>query len=182
VTIRKPLVILLLALVIVQPGCGTILGLGMDREVFIATNPSGATLYKNGIATSVVSPSPVELDPSEEWRIDAHLDDLKGGTQITRSRRIGVCIADILLTAGLGLFVDYLSGAMYFFPDRVILNLGRSSAGGPASGGAADPGMAEAGGRADPTWPQANTGGPPERGEQTGGETSTRSLLGTTKR
>jgi hypothetical protein len=200
-TTRKPAIALLVALVLVHPGCGTLLGLATERDVFIITNPSGANLFANGSpCNGALSPTTVALDPAEEWRVDARLDDLKGGTQITRSRRIGVVIADVVFTVGLGLWIDYLSGAMYYFPDRVILNLGKSefspstlAASGPeapATTTALDPNDRDPV-AADPAWPAANTGGPPPKGDvkggkstppPQGGDSSTRDLLGTNRR
>lgn len=122
---RKALVLACAAWLAIAPGCGTILSLGEDRQVEVVTNPAGAALAVDSIPTGVTSPGTIHLDPAREHRIDAALDDMKGGTQVTRSTRTGIVILDIVFTLGLGLWIDWLTGAMYHFPDRVIVNLGR---------------------------------------------------------
>lgn len=122
---RKALVLACAAWMAVAPGCGTIFLLGTDREVQVVTNPAGAALAIDSIPAGATAPGMILLDPAREHRIDASLDDMKGGTQITRSTRTGIVILNIVFTAGLGLWIDWLTGAMYHFPDRVVVNLGR---------------------------------------------------------
>lgn len=125
---RKGLVLACAAWIAIAPGCGTIFMLGSDREVQVITNPAGAALAVDSIPSGVTSPGVVLLDPAREHRIDGRLDDLRGGTQITRSTRTGIVVLDIVFTLGLGLWIDWLTGAMYHFPDRVVVNLGRAYA------------------------------------------------------
>ncbi len=123
---RKALVLACAAWLAVAPGCGTIFMLGSDREVEVITNPPGAALAVDSIPAGASSPGVVRLDPAREHRIDAQLEDMRGGTQIKRSTRTGIVILDIVFTLGLGLWIDWLTGAMYHFPDSVVVNLGRS--------------------------------------------------------
>lgn len=122
---RRALIVAFAVWTAVAPGCGTIFGLGTDREVQVVTNPPGAAVAIDSIPCGVTSPGTIQLDPGAEHRIDATIDDLRGGTQITRSTRTGIVILDIVFTAGLGLWIDWLTGAMYHFPDRVVVNLGK---------------------------------------------------------
>jgi hypothetical protein len=113
-------------LAVALSGCGSIIGLGGDRELRVSSTPDGARLLVDGRTGDQTAPCVVLLDPAEEHRIDGRLDDMRGGTQIHRSTRVGVVIADIVFTAGLGLWIDYLTGAMYRFPDAVMLHVGRT--------------------------------------------------------
>lgn len=122
---REALVLALATWVAVAPGCGTIFLLGTDREVRVVTNPPGAALAVDAIPSGVTAPGVVLLDPAREHRVDARLDDMRGGTQITRSVRTGIVILNVVFTLGFGLWIDWLTGAMYYFPDQVVVNLGR---------------------------------------------------------
>ncbi len=122
---RKALILACAAWVAIAPGCGTIFMLGADREVQVVTNPAGAVISIDSLPAGATSPSTVLLDPADEHRVDAQLDDLHGGTQVTRSTRTGIVVLDIVFTLGLGLWIDWLTGAMYHFPERVVVNLGR---------------------------------------------------------
>lgn len=116
-----------LLLVVLLSGCGTILGYGGDREVRVITNPAGAELLVDGMPAAERAPSVVLLDPAEEHRVDAKLDDLRGGTQVKRSSSTGLVILDIVFTLGLGIWVDWTTGALYDFPETVVVNLGRAT-------------------------------------------------------
>lgn len=123
--LRKALVVACALAVAAGPGCGSIVGLASDREVRVVTNPGGAALFVDGTPVNATGPAVVHLDPAYEHRIEARLDGMQAGTQVTRSTRTGVVIANVFLTLGLGLWIDWLTGALYKFPDRVVLNLGR---------------------------------------------------------
>jgi hypothetical protein len=125
VCMRRVSLVLLSLVLAFAPGCGTLVGLAADRNVAVTTNPPGAQLLVDSSSTNQASPATLALDPADEHRIEARLDDMHSVTQVTRSTRTGVIIADVFLTAGLGLWIDYLTGALYWFPDRVTLNLGR---------------------------------------------------------
>lgn len=114
-------------LVVVAPGCGSILGYAEDRELEVLTNPGGAELLVDSLPRRGLSPCVVMLDPAAEHRIEARFEDLRGSSQVTRSARTGVVLLNVLFTAGFGLLVDYVTGALYHFPERLVLNLGRSS-------------------------------------------------------
>lgn len=115
-----------LVLAVLLSGCGTILGYGGDREVRVITNPPGAELLVDGMPRGDRSPCVVHLDPAEEHRIDGRLEDLRGGTQIKRSSSSGLVILDIIFTLGLGIAIDWSTGALYDFPETVTVNLGRA--------------------------------------------------------
>lgn len=115
-------------LVVVAPGCGSILGYAGDQELHVLTNPGGAELLVGSIPRQGLSPCVVLLDPAAEHRIEARFEDLRGSSQVTRSVRTGVVIGNIALTLGLGLLVDYVNGALFHFPERLVLNLGRMHA------------------------------------------------------
>lgn len=121
-------VLLALVTLALAPGCGTLVGLGGDREVRVASNPDGVSLLVDGRATGLTTPCVVSLDPAEEHRLDGRDDDMFGGTQVHRSTRVGVVICDVIFTLGFGLWIDYLTGAMYRFPDAVVINVGRAHA------------------------------------------------------
>ncbi|MCO5170590.1 MAG: hypothetical protein M9894_30020 [Planctomycetes bacterium] len=124
--LREALVVACALAVAAGPGCGSIVGLAADREVRVVTNPAGAALFVDGAPVNATGPAVVLLDPAEEHRVEARLDGMQAGTQVTRSTRTGVVIANVFLTLGLGLWIDWLTGALYTFPDKVVLNLGRA--------------------------------------------------------
>jgi hypothetical protein len=121
----RAVALLCVTLIAVAPGCGSILGYAGDAELHVLTNPAGAELFVDSIPRQGLSPCVVLLDPAEEHRLDARFEDLRGSSQVTRSTRTGVIVANIAFTAGLGLLVDWLTGALYHFPERLVLNLGR---------------------------------------------------------
>lgn len=123
-SITRGLAPLLCAVVLIS-GCGTIVGLSGPHEVKVHTNPPGAEVFVDGIATGLRSPATVLVDPGEEHRVDARLDDLHGGSHIKRSASVGVIICDVLFTLGIGISIDWSTGGLYYFPDSVVVNLGR---------------------------------------------------------
>ncbi len=107
-------------------GCGTIFGMAADQDVQINSKPEGARIFLNGVDSGKTTNTTLELDPSREHNVYATLGDMKSGSSaIRRKVRVLIVVLDGFLTAGLGLFVDYLTGALYEFePDRIQLNLG----------------------------------------------------------
>lgn len=114
-------------LVAAAPGCGSVLGYSSDAELNVLTNPGGAALFVDSMPREGRSPCVVLLDPAEEHRVEARVEDLRGGSQVKRSVRVGVVFGNIVLTLGLGLIVDYMNGALFHFPSHVVLNLGRTT-------------------------------------------------------
>lgn len=112
-------------------GCGTVFGLAGDHDVKIHTRPPGATLYVNDIPHDAeVSPCKIGFSPGRNHVIEAKLRqrsgaEVKGKTTLTRELRMGVVVLNAIFTGGLGLIVDWMSGALYRFEkEHVVLNLG----------------------------------------------------------
>lgn len=152
---NKPLALLLVVASLASPGCATILGYGTDQSVMVTTTPDGARLVVDGIATSKTSPGTVELDPSEEHYVRAELGAAKGQSAVRKHLRIWSILINGILTGGLGVLVDYLTGAMYSFDAKLHLNIGVSPP--PAT---TPPATAQGGGQQQP--PPQNPGGQPK--------------------
>lgn len=121
---RKVLCSMLAVALLVAPGCATILGKAADQEVEVTTTPPGATLIVNGVPTSKTSPGTIEIDPSDDHSVQAVLGEAKASRAIRKTVRIWAVVVDGLLTGGIGVFVDYMTGALYQFEPKVHLNLG----------------------------------------------------------
>lgn len=121
---RKALCSVLAVALVLAPGCATILGKAADQEVAVSTTPPGATLIVNGVPTSTTSPGTVMLDPKGEHSVQAVLGEAKASRTIRKTVRIWAVVLDGILTAGIGVFVDYMTGALYQFEPQVHLNLG----------------------------------------------------------
>lgn len=121
---RKALCSVLAVALLIAPGCATILGKAADQEVDVTTTPPGAQLIVNGVPTSATSPGKIEIDPSEDHSVQAVLGEAKASRAIRKTVRIWAVVVDGLLTGGIGVFVDYMTGALYQFEPKVHLNLG----------------------------------------------------------
>lgn len=121
---RKALCSVLAVALLLAPGCATILGKAADQEVDVTTTPPGATLIVDGVPTSTTSPGKIEIDPSGDHSVQAVLGEAKASRAIRKTVRIWAVVVDGILTAGIGVFVDYMTGALYQFEPKVHLNLG----------------------------------------------------------
>jgi hypothetical protein len=142
---------------VIAPGCATIMGKSAMQEVAVTTTPEGARLILDGVPTEVVSPGVVEVSPREEHSVAAQLGEAKAQRAIRKTVRIWSVVVNGILTGGIGVFVDYMTGAMYQFEPRVHLNLGVAPPPTPTQ----------------VTNTNTNTGG----GTQTGNQTQTTNLL-----
>lgn len=111
-------------------GCGTILGYGRDQTITVHTDPQGADLYVNSVPANAKSPAELSFDPAKDGhRVDARLmtprGEVKNGTSIIKKTRLPVVLLDAFLTGGLGLVVDYITGALYSFEPRVSISMPR---------------------------------------------------------
>lgn len=122
---------LLSALVILQPGCGVIFGYGNPQPVRVIARvqSTGEEIEglkvkdKDGTVLEQTTPGPVYLHPKADHSLS--IDDPRyrsTGQNIRKTTRIGIVILDAL-TLGIGLIVDYLSGALNQMPDHVVINM-----------------------------------------------------------
>lgn len=109
---------------VIAPGCATIIGKAGMQPVAVTTTPEGARLLVDGAPTEIVSPGTVELSPREEHSVAATLGEAKAQRAIRKTVRIWTVVVNGLLTGGIGVIVDYMTGAIYQFEPRVHLNLG----------------------------------------------------------
>jgi hypothetical protein len=123
------------ALCLSTSGCGLIFGYGAPQPVTVVTTPEGASLTVDGVPhTEGLSPTTVLLHPKDDHTIAAKLPDGSAGqTHIGKILRTDVVILDGILTLGIGLLVDYLSGSLYMFKPSVQINLGKAPPPRPAS-------------------------------------------------
>lgn len=136
---RKALCSLLAVALLVAPGCATILGKAADQEVQVTTTPPGASLIVNGVPTSSTSPGTIEIDPSGDHSVQAVLGEAKASRAIRKTVRIWAVVVDGILTGGIGVFVDYMTGALYQFEPKVHLNLGVAPPPSPPGPGPSQP-------------------------------------------
>jgi hypothetical protein len=123
-TSRSIVALVLVLQTVIAPGCATILGKSAMQSVDVTTTPDGARLILDGAPTEIVSPGTVEVSPREEHSVAATLGEAKAQRAIRKTVRIWTVVVNGLLTAGIGVFVDYMTGAIYQFEPRVHLNLG----------------------------------------------------------
>lgn len=170
--------LVLCALVVtLMPGCGTVFFLFLPRGVKVDSNPPGATVWLDNEAQEDVTPVKVAAWPQEDHVVSATATteqgvELKGQTTLTRGVRVGVIVLDALFTGGLGIFVDWLTGAIYHFnQSTVVLNLGNHAQiqAETVSGGSVDRPLRE-------DWPAPREDRPPREDSWEEGET-VRSLL-----
>lgn len=120
----RSLTCLLTLSMIVAPGCATIMGKAADQPVEVVTQPPGAALSVNGVASSATSPGTVHLDPEGDHSVTAQLGEAKATRSVRKTIRIWAVLVDGILTGGIGVLVDYMTGALYQFEPRIQLNLG----------------------------------------------------------
>ncbi len=128
---RALLHVLLSLVILFTPGCGTIFFLWLPRGVDVATTPAGATLTVDGVAhEKSTTPTKLGLWTGKDHVVEAVYHDqegnvLKGTTTIGRRVRLWAILGDVLLTGGIGLLFDWLTGSMFKFEaDKVFINLG----------------------------------------------------------
>lgn len=129
---------LTLCATVLVSGCGVIRGYGKPQPVQVVTVPEGATLVIDGVPWATPAPCEVLLHPKSNHHIVAKTADGKSGaTTINKKIRTDVVILDGVLTLGIGLLVDYLSGSLYELQPAVAINLGSAPARPtqPAAGG-----------------------------------------------
>lgn len=136
---RKALCSLLAVALTIAPGCATILGKAANQEVEVTTTPPGASLIVNGVPTSSTSPGKIEIDPNGDHSVQAVLGEAKASRAIRKTIRVWAVVVDGLLTAGIGVFVDYMTGALYQFEPKVHLNLGVAPPPSPPGPGPSQP-------------------------------------------
>jgi hypothetical protein len=168
---RRALVHVFLSLVILfTPGCGTIFFLFLPRGVEVATTPTGATLTVDGkVHEEGATPTKLGLWTGKDHLVEAiHYDEfgnvLKGTTTIGRRVRIWAIFGNILLTGGIGIFFDWLTGSMFKFEkDKVWITLGDHEAA-AASVRPSEPAPAPTPARTPPSgWPPPETSETPTR-------------------
>ncbi len=133
---------LALVLLLGAPGCGLVLGYGGPQPVNVTTNPEGAELIVDGMPHAEKAPTTVYLHPKKTHQLRARTPDGKeGATAISKTVRIDVVVLDAVLTLGIGILVDFLSGSLYRLNSPVQINLGSAppvsaadNGGGAASG------------------------------------------------
>lgn len=117
--------LLLLACLALLPGCGVILGYAGAQPLQVSTDPPGAAVFVNEVAHPAVTPCTLELSPQETYFLRVVLGDRKGHRNVHKGLRVGVAVCDGVFTLGLGLLVDYFTGALYGFEPAVGFDLTR---------------------------------------------------------
>lgn len=142
---------LLWLLLLPTAGCGVILGHAGGQELRVTTSPAGAAVIVNEVPNPEVSPCLLTLSPTQTYAVRVVLGDRKASRMVRKSLRFGVAVCDAIFTAGLGLLVDYFTGALYWFQPEMNFDLTPrppTTPGGPTL--AACPVCGEARGEASP--------------------------------
>jgi hypothetical protein len=127
---RALLCVLLSFVVLLGPGCGTLFGLFLPRGVQVASTPAGATISVDGEVHEETTPTKIGIWSGKDHVVEAvyfdeHGNELKGTTTVGRRVRLWLIFANIVTSAGLGIFVDWLTGALLKFEkDKVWINMG----------------------------------------------------------
>lgn len=108
-------------------GCGTTVGWSGNKLLRVDSRPEqGAKIFVDGVDSGQVTPGTVELSPKKAaYSITCEKGDLKsGGQNVSRDIRTE-CVIFNCLNLWLFLWVDYMTGAMYDFPQNVTCTMGR---------------------------------------------------------
>lgn len=130
---------LLVASCALTQGCGTIFFRFKKQPVFLTTVPEGASYSVDGGPWSgEKTPCKVMIQPTTDHTIKLQLiqedgTKLVGTVDEPRSVRVAMIVCNTLLTAGLGFLVDWLTGALFYFPNRRPNVILQPEAGAPAA-------------------------------------------------
>ena len=115
----------------VSSACATVVG-GTTQEVFIETEPSGASCKfdRLGANVGVVNPTPGRVNVSrskETMIVGCTREGYEQSNEVMASSFTGATLGNILLGGVVGIVVDAASGANNKYPDRVMIILTPSS-------------------------------------------------------
>lgn len=108
-------------------GCGVIFGYGGDQPVAVTTTPEGASVEVDGIPIKDgITPTTIYIHPKADHHVSVKMEGFATASRtLTKTIRTDVVIMDAVLTLGIGLLVDYLSGSLYRFEESVRLPMGK---------------------------------------------------------
>lgn len=120
---------LLLGACLASAGCGVIFGYGGPQPIKVASSPEGCIVEVDGVAVEAVTPTTITVHPKADHTISVKKKGyISANRTVTKVIRTDIVILDAVLTLGIGLLVDYMSGALYRLDESVKLNLGKVSA------------------------------------------------------
>lgn len=109
----KKFVIAILATLLLSTGCIGIIVNGSSEEVTFNSSPAGAEVSIDGVFAGV-TPLSVDLSRGESHTAEISLNGYENEDfRIRKSASGGIIIADIFLTGGIGLIIDFVTGGMY---------------------------------------------------------------------
>jgi hypothetical protein len=101
----RSLVAASLATAMLGTGCATVLK-GKTSPVSVTSNTPGAAVSVNGQPAGV-TPTTIQLPTKQDAVITVHQADKEESCKLTTSASTGWVIADVLLSGGFGLIVDW---------------------------------------------------------------------------
>lgn len=133
---RLSALVLALAFVATQAGCGTIFG-GSSQEVSISSSPGSAEVEFDHLNRTVTTPTEIELKRGNSYKLTFSKEGYETETaSIESSLRGGILALDILFSGLVGVAVDAGTGAWNSLsPENVSVSLDKAdrAAAGPES-------------------------------------------------
>ena len=112
-SLMKCRTIALFVLLIPISGCGTIFG-GTTEIVRVTSAPAQASLTTQPPTGTTTTPASLSLQRKNSYVLTASLDGYRPAElQIRQEMRVGVLVADVLLTGLLGVVVDAVTGGWW---------------------------------------------------------------------
>jgi hypothetical protein len=110
-------------------GCGVIFG-GTRQRIQVNSTPPGATINTNPPAVAFTAPTLLYVPRNEAHLLTFSMPGYaEQKVQLQRDMRVGILVADILLTGLIGVIVDAATGAWYkLSPETVSVNLQKQGA------------------------------------------------------
>ena len=110
-------------------GCGTIFG-GTTEIISVQSSPSAATVATVPLTATYTTPSSVSLERKNNYLLTFSAEGYRSAEfQIRHELRVGILVADVLLTGLIGVVVDAITGGWYRLePKTAVVTLERVAA------------------------------------------------------
>ena len=110
-------------------GCGTIFG-GSTEVITFQSSPSAASVATSPPTATYTTPASVSLQRKQNYLLTFSADGYSSAEfQIRREMRVGILVADVLLTGLIGVVVDAVTGGWWKLePKTAVVTLERASA------------------------------------------------------
>lgn len=109
----KRIMLLAIAMLLVSTGCIGLIVNGSTEQISFNSSPSGAEVTVNGGFVGV-TPLVTNLSRGESHQATINLAGYQTESfNIAKTASGGIIISDIILTGGIGLLIDFVTGSLY---------------------------------------------------------------------